>query len=73
MRSPVGFIVRRWRHQQALLEPLPCRMAAEELALVSRGGLDWLAGPSSPSPSTAPKFSYAEEYHQQYLAKNPGG
>ncbi|MEM6730095.1 MAG: peptide-methionine (S)-S-oxide reductase MsrA, partial [Myxococcota bacterium] len=22
---------------------------------------------------TAPEFFYAEEYHQQYLAKNPGG
>ncbi|TPW10067.1 MAG: methionine-S-sulfoxide reductase, partial [Halothiobacillaceae bacterium] len=22
---------------------------------------------------TAPIFYYAEEYHQQYLAKNPGG
>jgi len=22
---------------------------------------------------TAPEFYYAEEYHQQYLAKNPGG
>jgi peptide-methionine (S)-S-oxide reductase len=21
----------------------------------------------------APEFYYAEEYHQQYLAKNPGG
>jgi peptide-methionine (S)-S-oxide reductase len=22
---------------------------------------------------TAPEFYYAEDYHQQYLAKNPGG
>ena len=29
--------------------------------------------PSPPRSSTAPTFYYAEDYHQQYLAKNPNG
>ena len=29
--------------------------------------------PSSPSSTTRTPFYYAEDYHQQYLAKNPGG
>jgi len=34
----------RWRHQQAPMEPLLRRIAAEQLVLVSSGGSDWLAG-----------------------------
>ena len=30
-------------------------------------------GPITTETSPAPEFSYAEEYHQQYLAKNPNG
>jgi peptide-methionine (S)-S-oxide reductase len=30
-------------------------------------------GPITTEIATAPEFYYAEEYHQQYLAKNPGG
>ena len=30
-------------------------------------------GPITTEISPAPEFYYAEEYHQQYLAKNPGG
>ncbi|OYV76702.1 MAG: peptide-methionine (S)-S-oxide reductase [Chromatiales bacterium 21-64-14] len=30
-------------------------------------------GPVTTEIQDAPKFYYAEEYHQQYLAKNPGG
>jgi acyl-CoA dehydrogenase len=33
-----------WRYQQAPVEPLLRRIAAEELVLVSSGGSDWLAG-----------------------------
>jgi peptide-methionine (S)-S-oxide reductase len=30
-------------------------------------------GPITTEIATAPEFYYAEEYHQQYLAKNPRG
>ena len=30
-------------------------------------------GPSPPRSSDAPEFYFAEDYHQQYLAKNPHG
>jgi peptide-methionine (S)-S-oxide reductase len=30
-------------------------------------------GPISTEIVPAPEFYYAEDYHQQYLAKNPGG
>ena len=30
-------------------------------------------GPITTEISSAPPFYYAEEYHQQYLAKDPGG
>ncbi len=40
----VAINVWRWRHQQAPVEPLLRRIAAEELVLVSSGGSDWLAG-----------------------------
>jgi peptide-methionine (S)-S-oxide reductase len=30
-------------------------------------------GPITTEIRDAPKFYYAEDYHQQYLAKNPGG
>ncbi len=36
---------------------------------LSRGGFD----PITTEILEAPEFYYAEEYHQQYLAKNPGG
>jgi peptide-methionine (S)-S-oxide reductase len=37
-------------------------------ALTARG-----YGPITTEIVAAPEFYYAEEYHQQYLAKNPGG
>jgi peptide-methionine (S)-S-oxide reductase len=30
-------------------------------------------GPITTDIAAAPEFYYAEDYHQQYLAKNPGG
>ena len=30
-------------------------------------------GPVTTEIAIAPPFYYAEDYHQQYLAKNPGG
>jgi peptide-methionine (S)-S-oxide reductase len=42
--------------------------AAYEAALTSRG-----LGPITTEILPAPEFYFAEDYHQQYLAKNPGG
>jgi peptide-methionine (S)-S-oxide reductase len=42
--------------------------AAYEKALMQKG-----YGPITTEILDAPTFYYAEEYHQQYLAKNPGG
>jgi peptide-methionine (S)-S-oxide reductase len=42
--------------------------AVYEKALAARG-----LGPITTEIRTAPPFYYAEEYHQQYLAKNPAG
>jgi len=42
--------------------------AAYERALASAG-----LGPITTEIRSAPEFYYAEEYHQQYLAKNPDG
>jgi len=48
------------------------------LALASREAYQQVLGPAGFGPITteiraAGSFYYAEEYHQQYLAKNPGG
>jgi peptide-methionine (S)-S-oxide reductase len=43
-------------------------MAAYAAALAERG-----LGPITTELREAPPFYYAEDYHQQYLAKNPGG
>ena len=42
---------------------------AEFQKALSKAGL----GPITTEIRPAPEFYYAEEYHQQYLAKNPGG
>ena len=34
----------RWRYEGSTVEPFLCRVAAEELILVSTGGSDWVAG-----------------------------
>jgi len=41
---------------------------AYEKALKAKG-----YGPITTEIRAAPEFYYAEDYHQQYLAKNPGG
>jgi peptide-methionine (S)-S-oxide reductase len=41
---------------------------AFEAALKKRG-----FGPITTEIRAAPEFHYAEDYHQQYLGKNPGG
>ena len=45
----------RWRHQQAPVEPLLRRVAAENLVLISTGGADWLQG-SATAVSTGGGF-----------------
>ena len=52
--------------------------AQKQLALASRGAFqrrlaDAGFGSITTEIADAPEFCYAEEYHQQYLAKNPGG
>ena len=53
--------------------------AQREAAEASRDGLSRASSsapasaPSRPKCSPAPEFYYAEDYHQQYLAKNPDG
>jgi peptide-methionine (S)-S-oxide reductase len=42
--------------------------AAYEKAIAAKG-----YGPITTEVKPAPEFYFAEEYHQQYLAKNPGG
>lgn len=41
---PLMMTVWRWRHDQAPVEPLLRKVAAERLVLVSSGGSDWLPG-----------------------------
>ena len=41
----------RWRHQQAPVEPLLRRVAAENLVLISTGGADWLQGSATAVPA----------------------
>ncbi len=50
----------------------------KEAAIASRDAFQEALSSSGYGPITteildAPEFYYAEEYHQQYLAKNPGG
>jgi len=47
---------------------------AYQEALTARGFGPILTGISpAPDPEAAARFWYAEDYHQQYLFKNPGG
>jgi peptide-methionine (S)-S-oxide reductase len=40
---------------------------------LSAAGFGRITTEIADSPASAPLFYYAEDYHQQYLAKNPGG
>jgi peptide-methionine (S)-S-oxide reductase len=55
-------------HDAAQREAALASMAAYGRALSARGG-----GQITTEIVDAPAFYYAEDYHQQYLAKNPGG
>ncbi len=48
------------------------RQAEISRALYQQGSASPVTAPSPPR-SCPPLFYYAEDYHQQYLAKNPGG
>jgi peptide-methionine (S)-S-oxide reductase len=63
------------QYRSAVYAHSPAQLAAAEAtretyaaALRARG-----FGPITTEVREAPPFYYAEEYHQQYLAKNPGG
>jgi alkylation response protein AidB-like acyl-CoA dehydrogenase len=47
---PLAMIVRRWREGHTAGEPLLRRIATEELAIVSSGGSDFLAGSGTAEP-----------------------
>jgi len=50
------------------------RLAAEQSRQAFQGELTAAGyGPITTEILPAPEFYYAEDYHQQYLAKNPGG
>jgi peptide-methionine (S)-S-oxide reductase len=54
----------------------PAQKAAAEASMAAYGAALGKAGHREPITTEiidAPTFFYAEEYHQQYLAKNPGG
>lgn len=56
----------------------PCDDAQKTAALASRDTYQQALNTAGYGPITteimdAPEFYYAEDYHQQYLAKNPGG
>ncbi len=55
-------------HSAAQARPAEASRDAFQRALTARG-----FGPITTEILPAPEFYYAEEYHQQYLAKNPGG
>jgi peptide-methionine (S)-S-oxide reductase len=55
-------------YSAAQLEEAQASKQMYEQALRSHG-----LGPITTEIAPAPPFYYAEEYHQQYLAKNPGG
>ena len=52
--------------QRAAAEAFARRVSGSELAKARHGRITTEIQP-------APEFYYAEDYHQQYLAKNPGG
>jgi len=54
---------------EAQLEAARASKAAYQRALASAGH----AAPSTTEIAPAPEYFHAEEYHQQYLAKNPDG
>jgi peptide-methionine (S)-S-oxide reductase len=53
---------------EAQLEEARASRDAYQQALIERG-----FGAITTEVAAAPPFYYAEEYHQQYLAKNPAG
>jgi peptide-methionine (S)-S-oxide reductase len=63
------------QYRSAIYATSDAQLAAAEASresyeqALSRGGY----GPITTDVRRAPDFFYAEEYHQQYLAKNPDG
>lgn len=63
------------QYRSAIYTTTPAQRAAAETALAAYGEKLRAAGYGDVTTEIreAPAFYYAEDYHQQYLAKNPGG
>lgn len=63
------------QYRSAIYATSPAQKAAAEAAQRAYGEKLKAAGygPVTTEIGDAPEFFYAEDYHQQYLAKNPGG
>jgi peptide-methionine (S)-S-oxide reductase len=63
------------QYRSAIYTTSPAQRAAAAKALAAYGEKLRAAGFSAVTTeiADAPEFYYAEDYHQQYLAKNPGG
>lgn len=60
----------RWRHQQAPVEPLLRRIAAEDLVLISSGGSDWLA---SSGEATRVDGGFRIQARKAFASGSPAG
>jgi len=64
------------QYRSGIYATTPAQKAAAEASRAAYASALKSAGHSAPITTEvldAPEFFYAEEYHQQYLAKNPGG
>src|SRR5690606_1736597 len=63
------------QYRSAVYVTSPAQKTAAEAALKAYGEKLRVAGYGAITTEVrdAPQFFYAEDYHQQYLAKNPGG
>jgi alkylation response protein AidB-like acyl-CoA dehydrogenase len=67
---PLAMIVRRWREGHTAGEPLLRRIATEELAIVSSGGSDFLAGSGTAEPVEG---GFRVSGHKRFASGAPAG